>query len=106
MDDFRKLFGGALAALILAACAGTDSRPAGTVACAPAQESSPPSAATPSGPTAMNPPAGYPPLMNPTVPMTVAAAPSNVDDSGAKTPSTEANPPRNDCDRQARPARF
>ena len=42
--------------------------------------------------------------VNPTAPMTVAATPSNVDDSGAKTPSTEANPPRNDC--TARPARF
>jgi hypothetical protein len=76
---------------------------ADAVACALTNETTPPSATTPTGPTAMNPPAGYPPLMNPTVPIEVAATPSNMG-GGTRTPSTAAGSPTSDaCDRRPRP---
>ena len=109
MSAWQGIAACTLSGLLLGGCASTGPGSA-DVACSAPLAASPPTATTPTGPTvatpgAMNPPPGYPAMMNPTAPMTVSAAPSNIDDSGAKTPSTAANPAGSDCDRIARPAR-
>jgi hypothetical protein len=104
MSDLQRIATCALTAVLVAGCASANSRDSDAVACALSNETSPPSATTPSGPTAMNPPAGYPPLMNPTVPIEVAATPSNMGNGGARTPSpVAANPAIDDCNRRPRP---
>ena len=101
MTALAKLFGCVLAALCLGGCALGGPTSTETAGCAASLEASPPSAATPTGPTAMSPPPGYPALMNPTAPMTVAASPSNMGYGGAKTPPTEANRARERCGQSA-----
>jgi hypothetical protein len=103
MSDLQKLTAFALTALVLAGCASANPMNADSVACVLTNETSPPSATPPTGPTAMNPPAGYPPLMNPTAPITVAATPSNMGYGGARTASTVAVNPTDDCNRRPRP---
>ena len=98
MSAKLKFLGCVLGTLLLAACGSAAPIRTDSVACGPTVEASPPGAATPTGPTAMSPPPGYPPLMNPTVPMEVAATPSNMGYGGARTPSTESTVvARDDC---------
>ena len=95
-------------------CASADPMNADSASCVLTDETTPPSAATPTGPTAMNPPAGYPPLMNPTVPIQVGATPSNMGNQalpsntvhgGARTPPTVAmsGKANDDCNRRPQP---
>ena len=103
MSDLQKLSASALTALLLVGCASANTMNADSAACVLTNETSPPSATPPTGPTAMNPPAGYPPLMNPTAPITVAATPSNMGYGSARTPSTAAANATDDCNRRPRP---
>ena len=104
MSDLQKLTAFALTAGLLAGCASAKPINADSVACVLSNETSPPSAAAPAGPTALNPPAGYPPLMNPTVPIEVAATPSNMGSGGARAPAVVApRAPGDDCNRLPRP---
>ena len=97
------------AALALSAvslgCASANPMNTDSAACVLTNETTPPGAATPTGPTAMNPPAGYPPLMNPTVPIQVGATPSNMVHGGARTPPTVAmsGTANDDCNRRPQP---
>ena len=105
MSDRLKSTGCAVVAMLLAACGSTNPVRTDSAACGPNVEASPPSAATPTGPTAMSPPPGHPPMMNPTVPMEVAATPSNLGHAGARTPPTEAaGAARDECERLPRRA--
>ena len=101
MTAMPRLLGSALATLAMGACALGGPTRDDTIGCSAPLEASPPSAATPTGPTAMSPPLGYPPMMNPTAPMTVASAPSNMGYGGARTPPTEANLARERCAQSA-----
>lgn len=89
MRNARSIAGCAAVALLLAGCASAN--PARDDVVCTLGEPSPPGAATPTGPTAMNPPPGYPPIMNPTVPIQVGAVPSNMGYGGARTPPTSAS---------------